>query len=359
MESLPSTSSCGPSSVQEPSTSASSTENSQKKPGKPNYILWNTLFGHRRAVSAVKFSPDGKWLVSSSADKTMIIWEAYTGSCKKIIQGHCFGISDVAWSSDSKRLVSASDDKTLKMWRLSTSKCLKTFEGHLHVVFCCNFNPQGDRIVSGSFDTTVKIWNVKTGKCMKTLHAHADPVTAVEYNGNGNFIISSSYDGVCRLWDAATGNNLQTLVDRDEDDIQIPISFVKFSPNSRFILATNLNSTIKLWDYARMTSQKTYTGHTNEKYCIFANISVTGEKLIVSGSEDKFVYIWNLHTQEIVQKLEGHTDVNDKQMKENYFFYDISTKRPNYYLLFCDLSLVLSGSNYIYVTELKKVYKLH
>jgi COMPASS component SWD3 len=32
-------------------------------------------------------------------------------------------------------------------------------------------------------------------------------------------------------------------------------------------------------------------------------------KWIVSGSEDNMVYIWNLQTKEIVQRLAGHTDV--------------------------------------------------
>ena len=94
------------------------------------------LRGHKKGVTCVKFSPDGKWIASCcgsiclgvaldrltvpAADATIKIWDSATGKHVQTLEGHLAGISTIAWGPDSKMLASGSDDKSIRLWHVPT-----------------------------------------------------------------------------------------------------------------------------------------------------------------------------------------------------------------------------------------------
>jgi eukaryotic-like serine/threonine-protein kinase len=85
-----------------------------------------TLKGHEELVSPVAFSPDGKRLASSSADRTAKLWDAATGQELFTLKGHGGIVSSVAFSPDGKRLATWSLDHTARLWDTATGQELLT-----------------------------------------------------------------------------------------------------------------------------------------------------------------------------------------------------------------------------------------
>lgn len=265
------------------------------------YTLRSSILAHERGVSAAKFSPDGRYLATSSADRTVKIWTR-TGKLIESLHGHTKGISDVSWSWDSSLLVSSSDDLDIRVWSVANFQAIRVFRGHTNFVLCSQFNRAGNLIASGSFDESIRIWDVLAGTCLRTIPAHSDPVASVGFNLDGTMLVSCSHDGLIRIWDTASGQCLKTLVDQDSP----PVSFANFSPNGRFLLSCTLDSTIRLWNFVSSTPLKTYKGHKNTKYNL--NAAMSNDQIVVGGEDGK-VTIWDTQTKCVQQVIDASAGV--------------------------------------------------
>lgn len=79
-----------------------------------------TLSGHAGYVSDVQFSPDGKYVVTSSADKTARVWDL-NGNLVAELRGHTGGVNSIAFDPQGRYVLTSSDDRTARVWDLGKS----------------------------------------------------------------------------------------------------------------------------------------------------------------------------------------------------------------------------------------------
>ncbi|CAD7703119.1 unnamed protein product [Ostreobium quekettii] len=116
------------------------------------------LTGHHQLINQVRFSPDGRWIISASFDKSVKLWDGMNGNFVASFYGHVGPVFQVSWSSDSRLFVSGSKDSTLKVWDMKSRKLKVELPGHSDEVFSVDWSPDGGSVASGGKDKVLKLW---------------------------------------------------------------------------------------------------------------------------------------------------------------------------------------------------------
>ncbi|MEP7341016.1 MAG: caspase family protein [Acidobacteriota bacterium] len=122
--------------------------------------------------------------------------------------GHAKPVTALAISPNGRWLVSASADNTIKLWDLASGSVLRTLTGHAGSVLCVAVSPDNQWIASGSEDATVKLWNVTTGGDPRALSGHLKPVREVAFSADSRQLTSLGIDAV-KLWDTSGGREIR------------------------------------------------------------------------------------------------------------------------------------------------------
>jgi WD40 repeat protein len=137
----------------------------------------NIFSAHQFSANKVRYSPDGKFLLTGGKDAHLNKWKMEDVEQSEIPQGgrkweletsipaHNFAIYDIVFSPDSSLLATASRDKTIKIWDAKTLELLvrinkENFEGHLNSVNKLLWSTYNNYLISTGDDRAIMVWEV-------------------------------------------------------------------------------------------------------------------------------------------------------------------------------------------------------
>jgi WD40 repeat protein len=280
------------------------------------------------------FSPNGRWIVSTTGEQTAGLWDATTGQAMGPALPHNGNVLDAAFSRDSTRLVTVSRDRTARVWDVTAAQSTlvpqwpgviinhvsKSADGGRIVLACANhsarvfdtrtgsaigppllhsnsvlfacFSPNGQRVLTAAADNTARIWNAITGEPVGLPLQHRRQVLFGVFSPDGRRVATASQDNTARVWDAATGEAITPPLEHSGGFISA-VQFAAFSPDGRLLVTTSENNSARVWDAASGQPQTPPLKH--DQAVIHAAFS-PDSRLVATASCDGTARVWDTAT---------------------------------------------------------------
>jgi len=119
---------------------------------------------HDLGITSCSFKPsDNTELVTAGNDELIKVWRfdenQHIITLRSVLAGHSASIMSISFSNTGKFLASTSGDKTAKIWKTDSYRCHATLGPHSRYVTCGVFS-QDSNIFAASFDRFVKLWTL-------------------------------------------------------------------------------------------------------------------------------------------------------------------------------------------------------
>jgi WD40 repeat protein len=115
----------------------------------------------RQIFTNLSFSPDGRYLASTSLNSQIHLWQTATWTCDRVLDGHQGWCLSTVFAIDSQLLYSGSCDRTVRVWDLSTGENIHTYRGHTNWVWTVAVTADGKLLYSAGEDESILVWDLE------------------------------------------------------------------------------------------------------------------------------------------------------------------------------------------------------
>ena len=175
--------------------------------------------GHTASVQDVRFSPDGRIVVSVSNDGAVIVWDPATAQPLERLIGHEVDVHGLALSRDGRTLFTSSLDGAIFEWDLGTTRRFgvpfstpgitvhDTEDDYVQPPLAVS--PTGSQFAVRARTSSVRLNDTRSGAELASIRVRNPRVTSLAFAPRARLLAVTGEDGLVELWNVAGRPRLQ------------------------------------------------------------------------------------------------------------------------------------------------------
>jgi WD40 repeat protein len=254
---------------------------------------------HDGRVFSVRFSPDGKRLLTAGADGFLKSWSVPSVAGPRVVRLGSEPLVDLIFVSNSKNIALAFEDR-IRLWDPESGDMVKELAGAHETWRYLGTDWREELLCACQFDGEFGVWDLARGTKRQSWNLGGDTgnrAICLSPDGSMSAVFAGPDEDAVYLFDVASGRLIDSLI--------VPLSMlmtISFHPaGDRLAIVDDRN--IIVWNWSTGERRAIDSAHAGTIHCHAFDRSGS---LLATASTDRFIKLWDPITGDHVRTLSGH-----------------------------------------------------
>ena len=259
------------------------------------------LVGESPRIEALAFSRDGKFLaVAGSAPSRfgeIQVWDVAasinappTNGPQKAWKVAMDSVYGVSWSLDGTRLAFGGADKTVRLIAVADGKELLKFDNHSDWVLGTTWTVNGKRLLTGSRDRAMKLIDASNGQFIDDINKLLEPVLCIARHPKEDIVAYGGELGLARTYKISdnqgrTAANNDVNLQKEFERLPGPVHAAAYSPDGKLLAVGGAGPEVRLHNSGDAKRVATLKGHEGAIFALAFH--PTTNQIVTAGFDGK------------------------------------------------------------------------